>query len=185
MSKEYNPQLHHRQSVRLRDYDYTTSGAYFITLVTHLHSCLFGKLSENQINLNQLGKIAASELLRLENRFSNLTLDCWGMMPNHLHVVIVLRSGKELSEIASLNLPTNSTSNLEQFGKPVAGSIPTIIRSYKSSVTKRYHEMKSGNPWQRGFYEHIVRSETELNEIRSYIENNPSRWIEDKEYRDG
>lgn len=183
MSKEANPNLHHRRSIRLPDYDYTSTGAYFITILSHEHTCLFGEMVGDQIHLTKVGIIAASELIRLEKRFRGLMVDSWGIMPNHLHVVICLgMEGDFIKPEKSNSINTNS-GNLEQFGKPIPGSIPTIIRSYKSSMTQRYRMLGHRNLWQRGYYEHVIRSDAELAQIRRYIEDNPRRWLEDKDYR--
>jgi REP element-mobilizing transposase RayT len=167
----------------LPDYDYTTPGAYFITLVAYKHANLFGNIVDDQVILTTIGSLLAYELFRLERRFSGLVIDCWGIMPNHLHAVLSLGLDLNLPKANSKDAHRTGIINNEQFGKPVPGSIPTIIRSYKSSVTQRYRMMGQGNLWHRGYYEHVIRSDVELGQIRNYIEDNPRRWLEDNEYR--
>jgi REP element-mobilizing transposase RayT len=179
--------VHHRRSIRLQGYDYTRPGAYFITIVTFEWKNLFGEIVDKQMVLNDTGKIAASEWQRLAIRFPFIELNSFVVMPNHLHGIIVIRDVGARGESSipnSLIKPRAPTG--EQFGAPVPGSIPTIIRSYKSSVTQRFQLLRgsdSGKLWQRNYYEHIIRDNEEWERIRGYIQNNPLNWKTDSENR--
>jgi putative transposase len=160
---------HHRRSIRIPGYDYTNPGAYFLTFCTYQRSEIFGSISEQAVQLSPAGIIAQWELKRLPKRFSHIQLGEFVIMPNHVHVLI--------------HLIQAGTGLLEKYGQPVPGSIPTIVRSYKSTVSRRINQLASwkGQPvWQRNYYEHIVRDEHALNRISAYIRSNPSRWAEDK-----
>lgn len=170
----YNRDIHHRRSIRLDGYDYTQAGAYFITICTYEREYLFGDIVEGYMQLNDLGSIVADEWVKTAEIRQEIGLDAWVIMPNHLHGVVVI-NGRGTARRA----PTT-----EQFGKPVAGSIPTIIRSFKSAATKRINEFRHtpGVPvWQRNYYEHIIRDETALARIREYIANNSQQWALDRE----
>lgn len=126
------------------------------------------------------------------------------VMPNHFHGIIRIvnlannESSNDVGSRRAVTLPKLETSdiqindpigiaeNLERFGKPIAGSIPTIVRAFKSAVTKRINDLRAtpGIPiWQRNYYEHIIRNEKEFQEIESYILNNPLNWLSDEENR--
>jgi REP element-mobilizing transposase RayT len=174
-------QFHHRRSIRLKGYDYTQAGAYFITMVTQKRQCLFGEIGpEAEILLNQNGLIAWSEWERLPERFPFIELGAFVVMPNHVHGIIIIRP-----DGARGDCPRAPTA--EKFSQPVRGSIPTIVRSYKSSVTQRIASTTKGNPeivWQRNYYERVVRCEAELDRISRYILANPIHWRQDDEYPD-
>ncbi len=111
-------------------------------------------------------------------------LDACVVMPNHFHGIIVVSNdrGTAIGRGTARRAPT-----VERFGQPVSGSIPTVMRSFKSAVTKRINEMHQtpGKPlWQRNYYEHVIRNENELNRIRQYIIDNPAKWETDHENPD-
>ena len=84
----YNPDIHHRMSVRLKNYDYSQNGAYFVTICTHNRECLFGEVVESAMIVNEYGAIAGDEWLQLEMRFTSVKLDAFQIMPNHIHGII-------------------------------------------------------------------------------------------------
>ena len=196
---------HHRRSIRLKRYDYTQPGAYFITICTHNRQCLFGEVVNGEMLLNALGKIVRDEWRRTTEIRPNVKLDAFVIMPNHIHGIIVIHAGPRRGTLQRAptmerhvstmerhvstmeqHVPTikQYATTTEQFGKPTSNSIPTIIRLFKSAVTKRINEIR-GTPgipvWQRNYYEHIVRNDGELNRIRKYIINNPLKWEFDHE----
>ena len=124
--------------------------------------------------LNKYGAIAKSEWLRTENLRDNVRLDEYVMMPNHVHGIIELKESRDTAR----RVPAK-----EKFGKPTKNSIPTIIRSYKSAVTKQINELNNqpgDKVWQRNYYDHIIRNRKDLNRIRKYIRDNPENWENDK-----
>lgn len=126
------------------------------------------------MRLNEVGLTVQEEWLRTAKIRNNVEMDYYVVMPNHIHGIIILN---DVSRGTSRRVPTR-----EQFGKPTKDSIPTIMRLFKSTVTKRVNKLweTSGiSIWQRGFYEHIIRNEKELNLIRDYIANNVLRWAFD------
>lgn len=201
----------HRRSIRLKDFDYSQPGAYFITLLAWQRENLFGQLAKSgDINLSPIGDIISVEWVRLEKRFRALELDEWVIMPNHLHGIIFLtESSKGTEENCNSQAQSGSPVPLpavERYGVPVRGSIPTIIRSFKSSVTQQVQRMVDRQEvqrarhagindsatsagafsflekvWHRNYYEHVIRDEIELDFIRLYIKDNPRRWAEDDE----
>ena len=170
-----NPVLHHRRSIRLKDYDYSQQGTYFVTVCTYNRKCNLGKVINDEVQLNKYGHIVENEWIKIADIRKNVELDTYVIMPNHLHGILLITDSRGTEHRA----PT-----VEQFGKPVSGSLPTIIRSFKSTVTKQINRLRNtpGSPvWQRNYYEHIIRNEDGLNRIRGYIINNTIQWQFDRE----
>ncbi|HBY18700.1 MAG TPA: transposase [Candidatus Marinimicrobia bacterium] len=189
--RQYNREKHHRHSIRLPGYDYSQPGAYFVTICTQNRECLFGEIVNGEMILNEYGNRVERCWVEIPHHFSHVALDEFVAMPNHVHGVIVIVENVGARHVGARYVgaryvgarhavpPHNSNQCIEQFGKPVRGSIPTIIRSFKSAVTKQINEIRQtpGMPvWQRNYWEHIIRDEHELNRIRQYIRNNPMNW---------
>ncbi len=172
----------HRRSIRLKGYDCTCPGVYFVTICTHQRACLFGDVVEGAMVLNGLGEIVRDEWFKTAVVRPNVRL--WDsefvVMPNHVHGIIWIMD----DDVVGARRRRAPTTTTEQFGKPVSGSIPTIVRAFKSAVTKRINDLR-GTPhvrvWQRNYYEHIIRDDESLNRIRQYIVENPMRWAFDPE----
>lgn len=167
----YNPQVHHRRSIRLKNYDYTQEGAYFITLCTKNKRCIFGDIKQGEIKLNLLGTIARDYWQEIPQHFPHINLDVFVIMPNHIHGILWI-----VQKIKPEEQPRS-------FGKMIPGSIPCVIRSYKGAVTKKinqiWHQKGISSVWQRNFYKHIHQNEQSLETIRNYIINNPLNWEND------
>ncbi len=167
-----------RRSIRLRDYDYAQSGAYFITVCAHQRQCLFGEIVDGKMQINPFGEIVKEEWFKTAVIRPNVTLfdDEFVIMPNHIHGIIWI--------VDDVGARRRRAPTLERFGKPVSGSIPTIVRAFKSAVTRRINALRGtpGAPvWQRNYYEHVIRNEPALHHIREYIATNPARWAVDRE----
>ena len=178
---------HHRRSLRLSGYDYSQNGAYFVTVCTQNRECLFGKIENGEMLLNDAGRIVLEEWVKTAEIRSNIELDECVVMPNHFHGILVVsdRRGTARRAPTTRRAPTaRRAPTMERFGQPVSGSIPTVIRSFKSAVAKRINEMRQTPAlqlWQRNYYEHVIRNESEWNRIRQYIIDNPMRWNMDRE----
>jgi REP element-mobilizing transposase RayT len=194
---KHNPRIHHRRSIRLKNYDYASPGAYFVTIVTHGRQCLFGQIVDGKMQLNECGEIVRDEWLKTEIIRPRVQLDLFVIMPNHIHGIIILNDDGYCmgtlqrahtitqTQRAPTITQTQRAPTFEQFGKPTSDSIPTMIRLFKSATTKRINEYRNTPAvpvWQRNYYEHIIRNETEWKRIRQYIINNPIHWKNDKNY---
>ena len=179
----FDPQKHpfdhaqgkHRRSIRLRGYDYSQAGAYFVTMVTRERACLFGEVVEDEMILNHLGKIADECWRAIPEHFPQVELGAHAIMPNHAHGIIIIRVGA-----THCVAPTDDCGMRPKGAKP--GSLGAIIGSFKSAVS--YHINKEHHiphVWQRNYYEHIIRNQHEMDAIWNYIENNPSAWAGDAE----
>lgn len=171
----------HRCSIRLKGYNYSQSGAYFITICTHNRKCLFGHIDNGIIILNDAGKMVEKWCFELENKFHDIQCIEHIVMPNHIHFIIQ-------NVGADLRVCPESIELGEHTGSP----LPRIIQWLKTMSTNEYirnvkinHWLPfTGKFWQRNYYEHIVRSENELNRIRQYIIDNPANWMVDENYHE-
>ncbi len=172
LDMHYDPDKHHRRSIRLADYDYKQSGAYFITVCAKHRQCLFGEIADGEMRLNELGRAVEECWEWLAQRYQQVSLDAWIIMPNHLHGVIVL---DDFNKGGSRTAPTP-----EIRPKPLG----RLIGAFKTVSTKKINVLRRapGAPvWQRNYYEHVIRSEDEWHRIRTYIEENPLKWDIDQE----
>lgn len=181
----FDPEKHHRRSIRLRNYDYSQPGAYFVTICTYQKQPWFGEIKNGQMYLNQLGKIVADEWLKTCKIRPNFQLDEWVIMPNHFHVIVIINdySGDDQSlgaRDAPLDLGARDAPPQQ---KP--NSLSSCIAGFKSAVTKRINLLRQNTDtpiWQRNYYESILRDEKYLAVVREYIINNPKNWPNDRDY---
>ena len=186
---KYNPQIHHRRSIRLKGYDYSQAGAYFITICCQDRKCRFGEIVNDEMILNEFGIIACNEWKKLPERFPNFELDVFQVMPNHMHGIIVLTGasiGNMSNDVGAGLAPAHdNASNDTGAGASPAPTVGNIMGAYKSLVANHcldIYKMENktmGKLWQRNFYEHIIRNETSYQTISNYIINNPSSWKDD------
>ncbi len=162
-----------RKNLRLRGYDYSLPGVYFITICTAKRKCLFGDIRGGQMIRNDAGDAVAEIWARLPQRFPNLSLDCFVVMPNHVHGVIVFNNpGTKQNRGAASSAPTNTV------------ALGRVVRAFKSESAIRVNAIlktPGHSVWQRNYFDHIVRAGKELDEIRRYIHDNPSLWDSDPE----
>ncbi len=172
--------IRRRKSIRLQEYDYSQAGGYFVTICTHERKCLFGEVVDGEMELNENGKIVKSEWLKTEEIRDNVSTGEFIIMPNHLHGILFI------DEPTDRRGTVHRAPTVERFGQPTSNSIPTIIRSFKATVTKQTNEFRNtpGLPvWQRNYFERVIRDEDELTRIREYIIYNLFKWQLDKETR--
>ena len=192
MVNRYDPSIHHRRSIRLKEYDYSEDGAYYITLCTQNRECLFGDIENGIIRLSEYGEIAGKEWDDLEKRFHPTTFNVFQIMPNHIHAIItiinvgatlaVAQNAVDLDSAVAQNMVDADTRS----GASPAPTVGDIVGAYKSLVYKRCLDLcKSKNAtlgklWQRNYYEHIIRNDIDYINIAEYITNNPKTWENDK-----
>jgi putative transposase len=188
---KYDPDKHHRRSIRLKEYDYAQAGAYFITICVQGRECVLGEVVNGEMRLTDWGRVVQYEWEQLPQRFPNVQCDAFVVMPNHAHGIVVItddgRGTAGRAPTASRAPTTSRAPTAEQFGKPVPGSLPTIVRSFKSAVTKRINDTRDTPGavfWQRNYWEHVIRNDADLARIREYIQNNPARWMDDQLHPD-
>ena len=204
--EQYNPNKHHRRSIRLAGYDYSQAGLYFVTLVCQDRAHLFGAIKDGIMYLNEFGQIAVDEWLHTQEVRNNVVLHEYVVMPNHIHGIIEILFPKESNNIVG------------EFRSP-SQTIGAIIRGYKIATIKRIKELVKRTEeskgeyskgelqfaptvptvptaptartreiikslaykiWQRNYYEHIIRDEKAYINISNYIIENPVKWEVDQ-----
>ena len=169
---KYNPEKHHRQSIRLKNYDYSQDGCYYITICTYNREELFGKIRRRTTRcaLFEIGIISEKFWQEIPTHFPYVELDEYIIMPNHIHGILILNRGVQHVE------PLRN-----KYQKIIPGSIGSIIRGYKASVTKWIRQNTDiYMVWQRNYHDHIIKHTKELNHIRKYIIENHRNWTEDE-----
>jgi len=194
---KYDPAKHHRRSIRLKGYDYAQVGAYFVTLCVQGRECVLGDVVDGHMMLNDAGQRADQFWPAVADHFADVEIDTWVTMPNHVHAIIVIGRGV-------VSTPTVSTPNNEEMGEEKGGETPPlhggggrgvvstptlgqIVAYFKYQTTKsinQMREMPGARFWQRNYWEHVIRDETDLNRIRRYIQTNPLRWVDDQLHPD-
>ncbi|MGH1335985.1 MAG: transposase [Aureispira sp.] len=184
----YDPNIHHRRSTRLFNYDYAQAGHYFITICCYEHRCLFGKIKEGKMQLNTLGKLVQQEWEATPNIRPNVELGPYVIMPNHLHAIVHIT-----------HQLYDSPQPLGSFQSP-SQTLGAIVRGYKGSVMRQLYHLLETQPewnttlfhqyqvaqlqaqptiWHTNYHDHIIRSEKAYQSIQNYIEQNPANWRKD------
>jgi len=186
---KYNPDIHKRKSIRLKDHNYSQKGSYFITLCIQNRECLLGDIVEEKMILNSAGYMIKQSWYELSEKFLNIILDAFIIMPNHFHGIIVITEEGEYKESEQMEgVPGEGEHKVRPYGtgENTIGRILQIFKSvttYKYAVGVKENEWKPfpGKLWQRNYYDHVIRNEEELAETREYILNNPLKWNIDEE----
>ena len=167
-----------RKQIRLRAYDYSAPGAYFVTICTHDRRCILSSIAVGalheapaiSVRLTQLGQIVDETIRSLPERYSDLTVDQYVVMPNHIHLLLRIRAERALREAP---LREDGTRSL----------LAKAVGYLKMNSSKRIHEIKPEmQVWQRSYHEHVIRNEEDYRQIWEYIDTNPARWAEDRYY---
>ncbi len=155
---KYDPQQHHRRSIRLQGWDYATPGAYSVTICTDGKVHLFGNIIEGKMIQSDTGRMVESMWLALPEHYPGVRLDAFVVMPNHVHGILLLSA--------------------EGRAWGPAPTLGDVVGRFKSLTTRLYAR---GKLWQRSYYEHIIRNDEDLNHTRRYIAENVLRWPTDPE----
>ena len=153
-----------RKLNRLKNYDYSRTGNYFVTICTKNRQNCFGEILDGKMNINDYGKLAETFWLKISEIYPNVQIGEFVIMPNHIHGIIAIVGTEQCS------VPTQ------------CGLLSKIIKSYKDIFTKtirqQYGDIQFG--WQRSYYDHVIRNEESFDKIRAYIQRNPSEWKFDR-----
>ncbi len=178
----FNPRVHHRRSIRLRNRSYTEPGFYFVTLCIVGKTCMLGDVSNGQMMPNAAGKIVADSWRWLGTNFPTVVLDEWIVMPNHLHGVLQLREVGSQSGGGSRSAPTFPVGEDAVVVKPKPlGQIVAAFKTVSSRKVNASQGVEHHPVWQRNYFERVVRSSNELARIRAYIRANAENWAQDEE----
>ncbi len=203
---KYNQKKHKRRSIRLKGYDYSRAGLYFITICCKHRACLFGKIVMGnnhlpEMILNDAGKMVEKEWLKLPRRFNNIKLHDFVVMPNHFHAIleivgatlVVVQNGFVTPNgmFVSKGMIAQNRPPKERATTRVAPTIGGIVGAFESIVTVQYirgvkqlgWKPFNGKLWQRNYYEHIIRNKISYQRIAKYIRDNPRKWHADKFFK--
>jgi REP element-mobilizing transposase RayT len=172
---KYNPEFHRRRSIRLKGYNYSQAGAYFVTICSYKKELIFEDI--------MVASIINKQWQNLPQNFSSIRLDEFVIMPNHIHFILWIKNVGATLAVAHKNKTTN-----KRAGASPAPTLGDIVGAFKSMVSTEYLKWinqnnveRSATLWQRNYYEHIIRNEESLNRIREYIINNTLKWEDDIE----
>ncbi len=205
----YDPEQHHRRSIRLPDYDYAQPGGYVVTICVQGHVRLFGEVVEGRMFLNPAGQMVHAVWNDVSRRFPRAETDAFIVMPNHVHGIVVL-TGRSApanpavgaSLVGAQNADAQPTDADAPNAPPSSGRAPTrgaptsspslgdVVGGFKSITTVQYTRgvTNDGWPrfnkhlWQRNYYEHVLRERRDLDRTRRYVAENPARWGNDRYY---
>ncbi|OGB68901.1 MAG: hypothetical protein A2Y94_04085 [Caldithrix sp. RBG_13_44_9] len=205
----HDPDKHHRRSIRLTGHDYSQAGVYYVTICVQDRVCLFGKINNGELKLNDAGNMVNNWWNKLPQKFTNVELDDYIIMPNHVHGIIIVGADpvcpkdQNIINYSKINMSEGQTDpgdkqmdsgdqqKGEHVGSPLRKPVPLsrIIQWYKTMTTNEYIRNVKQNGWfpfkkhlwQRNYYEHIIRDENDLKRIRKYIIENPLNWKSDHE----
>jgi len=200
---KFDPGINHRRSIRLRNIDYSSAGAYFITICTQGRECLFGDVVDEVVRLNPAGTMIRDVWCDSPNRFVHVMMDEFIIMPNHFHGIIIINDRRGESRIRPIppDLDHKDQGDCKDQGdqnqgdhkdRPYGtldGSVGRVVQAFKSITTAAYiHGVNKhgwpvfpGRVWQRNYYERVIRNDDELAATREYIRYNPMKWAEDSE----
>lgn len=181
---KYDPQFHYRKSYRLKGYDYSQEGLYFLTICCKNRKCLFGKIENGKMILNKLGEAADECWKNIPKHFPNAVLHQYIVMPNHIHGIIELGNNMGSNGVGTKNFsPLPIKTEFKTPFKSPSKTIGSIIRGFKIGVTILGKEILPDiSIWQRNYYDHIIRDRKSYRKISDYILKNPLKWKNDKFY---
>lgn len=171
-------------SIRLKNWDYSAKGFYFITIAVKNRENILGNIDNEKMILNEYGYIVNNHWENLANHYNNIKLDEFIIMPNHIHGIIIINNNDvNTQHPADTSHPVeNVKTNNDKYTRRKM-LIPKIIGRFKMNTSKLINIKRGtqGNPfWQRNYYDRIIRTEKELENVRNYIKNNPVNWKKDK-----
>jgi putative transposase len=162
----YYPDQHHRHSIRLRGYNYAQPGMYFVTICLQHREHLFGAITDRGMALSAAGQMIQSALIEIPQPFPYITIDTYVVIPDHVHVIVQIASPTE-----------GITRKLVRLGDVIGGFKSLTTPAYIRGVHQRGWPAFAQRLWQRNYFERVVRTERELHTTRTYIVNNPQRWL--------
>ena len=186
--------LPRRRATRLQGYDYSQSGAYFVTICVQHRQCIFGTIIDGKMHLNEISKIVVEWWNHIPQHFSFVKLDEYVIMPNHMHGIIAwdevgARSPRpsdttKVVEARPLCSQENARSRRGEVTSPLLGQIVAYFKYQSTKFINQHHNTPGKRIWQRNYYDHVIRDDNDLQRLREYIQNNPKKWELDQLHPD-
>ena len=186
----YSSAIPHRKSIRLKNYNYSQVGLYFVTICTQNRECLFGQIINDEMVLNIAGRMIEKIWLDIPTHHDNTNLHEYIVMPNHFHAIIEIVGAESISARVSESTfgKMNHGKRADMESAPTDVGLSGFVQTFKRVTTIEYIKMVKQHIlpsfdkkiWQRNYWEHIVRNDDEYHQISDYIINNPAKWCDDK-----
>ena len=177
----YNPDRYRRRSIRLKGHDYSKPGYYHVTICSQDRECLFGEIIDRKMTLNEIGEIIDMQWRNLSVKYPRIGNNDYVIMPNHLHRIIHIQRRGGVAPPVDGKSPGNPGAGTAPLHKtPNLGQIVGFLKYITTKLVNTMYETPGKKLWQRGFFDQILRNETDVYEIRTYIKNNPRNWIDDE-----
>ena len=171
------------ESTRLRGWDYSQPGPYYVTICTRDKYPWFGQVLDGDVKLSAVGCLALRCLHDLPHRFGHVSLDAHVVMPDHIHAILALTTASANTRACPVQQSREGDGGTSPMMARISsrpGSLPVVLSSFKGGVTRRARsELQVGFSWQPRYYDHVIRDDDELTRIRSYIADNPRNWTRD------
>ena len=186
-------EIPNRKSIRLPNYDYSQTGAYFVTIGTWNHTCLFGDVVDDEVRLNAMGRIVDQAWQEIPAHYPGVTVEDFVVMPNHMHGVILIEEidtgaadeKNRTADVGARHALDQITGVGAAYMPPVRkATLGVIVATFKAAVTREIHKIReysSLRVWHRNYYERVIRDEREYEQIVDYIHANPMNWAGDSE----
>jgi putative transposase len=175
-------------SARLQNWDYGWNGIYYVTICTAGHEHCFGKITDLEMWLSETGQCAHQYWMKIPQHFPFMQLDAFIVMPNHVHGILIIDKQddgryKQYNGAAAATNGVHGSGGITGTHNPMLHeNLSRTIRWYKGCVTFESRRINHGFKWQERFYDSIIRSDESFEHVRSYIENNPTNWLNDEYY---
>jgi putative transposase len=176
--------LHDRHSPRLKGFDYSKPGEYFVTMCTRNRLCTLGQIVGGTMRVSELGRIAGDCWKSIPDHFGNARVDVYRIMPNHVHGITTILRAPVGAEYIQARRERRPHPRRHEFQHIIPNSLGSIVRSFKAAVTRAFRrgtEWEGETVWQRNYHDHIIRNPTEYFFIKRYIRRNPILWFLDSD----
>ena len=186
--------LPRRRAMRLRNYDYSQPGSYFVTICVQHRKCIFGTIIDGKMRLNEIGRIVVECWNHIPQHVPSVELDEYVVMPNHMHGIITWARSPHTPENTSDRRGEVTSPSLDSWesttscrGEVTSPSLSKIVAYFKYQSTKRINQHHNIFPlriWQRNYYDHVIRDDIDLQRLRQYVQNNAMKWALDQLHPD-
>ncbi len=174
----FDPTIHHRRSIRLPEHDYSSPGSYFVTICTQERAETLSRINELSVELTAVGQIVDDALRHLADRFSAVVVDAYVIMPNHVHVVISIMESSDSDAPDRVQMNAKELHDAQDIKVTTLGQIVRTFKASSARIIRR--DVMQDFGWQRNYFERVIRSKREFDDIYDYVLGNPASWSRDE-----